>query len=265
MIHPTAIIEFGARVHKSATIGPWCYIGSNVRIGAKTHLVNNVSVVGKTTIGKSCHISSFSVLGGIPQDHKYNFEDTKLSVGDRTRIHEFVTINLGTIQGGGETQIGSDNIIMSHSHIAHDTITGKGVKIASYTGVCGHVTIEDYAVIGGMSAIKQFCKIGAMCYIAAHTYVDKDIPPFMIGRSHHLGLRLYGVNITGLRRQGYNRIMIQNVKRIFNIWQDKNLSSREALNAIVRKHSDDKLGKQFLHFIQSSQCNIVRERYEKMI
>jgi len=199
MIHKTAIIDSKAKISSDVKIGPYCVIGSNVEILNKTIIHSHVNISGNTIIGKGNKIYPFASIGNDPQDLKYNGEETKLIIGDKNTIREYVTINPGTIAGGGETKIGNNCLFMISSHIAHDCNVGNNVIIANNVPLGGHVRIGDGVIIGGNSAVQQFTRIGKMAMIGGMTGVLNDVIPYGLS----IGNRnfLQGLNLIGLRRK----------------------------------------------------------------
>ena len=199
MIHKTAIIDSKAKISPNVKIGPYCVIGSNVEIGEDNIIHSHVNISGNTIIGKSNKIYPFASIGNDPQDLKYNGEETKLIIGDKNTIREYVTINPGTIAGGGETKIGNTCLFMISSHIAHDCNIGNNVIIANNVPLGGHVRIGDGVIIGGNSAVQQFTRIGKMAMIGGMTGVLNDVIPYGLS----IGNRnfLQGLNLIGLRRK----------------------------------------------------------------
>ena len=180
-IHPTAIISPQAHLDPSVEVGPYCVIGPHVKISQGSRLMSHVVVEGWTEIGKYNTIYPFCVLGAVPQDLKYGGEETYLRIGDNNTIRESVTMNLGTSQGGGETVVGNDNLIMAYTHLGHDCRIGNQVVLSNSAGLAGHVTVEDHAILGGMVGVTQYIRIGTYAYVVGKTALEKDIPPYCIG------------------------------------------------------------------------------------
>lgn len=191
-IHPSAIVEDGAIIGAGAHIGPFCYVGSQVEIGAGTVLKSHVVVNGITKIGRDNQIYQFASIGEVNQDLKYAGEPTRVEVGDRNRIRESVTIHRGTAQGSGLTKVGSDNLLMVNVHVAHDCVVGNSCVLANNATLAGHVEVDDHAIIGGMTAIHQFCIIGAHVMVGGCSGVAQDVPPFVIAQGNHA--TPFGVN-----------------------------------------------------------------------
>ena len=198
MIHKTAIIDPKAKISSSVEIGPYTVIGPNVEIDENVKIHSHVSIMGHTTIGKNNNIYPFSSIGSDPQDMKYKGEVTKLSIENNNTIREYVTINPGTVQGGGITKVGSDNLIMISAHIAHDCKIGNNIVIANSAAIAGHAEIGNFVVIGGNCGVQQFTRIGKMAMIGGMTGVSRDVIPYGLSTGNRNYLN--GINVVGLRR-----------------------------------------------------------------
>jgi len=202
-VHVSAVVEDGAQIDPSATIGPFCMVGAQVVLGADVVLKSHVVITGQTTVGEGTVIFPFAVIGEIPQDLKFKGEATRLEIGKRNRIREHVTMNCGTIGGGGVTCVGDDNLFMAGCHIAHDAVIGNNVIVVNNAAVAGHCVIEDHVIIGGLSGIHQWVRIGRGAIIGAVTMVTNDVIPYGLvqaPRGH-----LDGLNLVGLKRRGVAR------------------------------------------------------------
>ncbi|CUH84949.1 acyl-ACP--UDP-N-acetylglucosamine O-acyltransferase [Thalassovita mediterranea] len=202
-IHPSAIIEDGAQIGAGCKIGPFCVVGKDVVLHDRVELKSHVVVSGKTSIGEDTVIFSFAVIGEIPQDLKFNGEATRLEIGARNRIREHVTMNTGTEGGGGLTKIGDDGLFMAGCHIAHDAIIGNRVIVVNSTAVAGHCLIDDDVIIGGLSGIHQFVRIGKGAIIGALSMVTADVMPYGLVQAPRG--ELDGLNLVGLKRRGVPR------------------------------------------------------------
>ena len=198
MIHKTAIIDKNAQISENVEIGPYSIIGPNVKILDNVKIQSHVNITGFTTIGKDNKIYPFASIGNDPQDMKYNEEKTELVIGDKNTIREYTTINPGTIQGGGITKVGSNNLIMIGSHIAHDCIIGNNIVIANNAAIAGHAEIQDHVILGGNCGVHQFTRIGKMAMIGGMTGVSRDVIPYGLSTGNRNILN--GVNLVGLRR-----------------------------------------------------------------
>jgi len=210
-IHKTAIIEDGAILADDVTVGPYTIIGPKVTIGAGTTIASHCVIEGKTVIGQNNTIFPHAVLGTIPQDLKFDGEDVELIIGDNNKIREFTLFNPGTKGGGSVTKIGNGNLFMGYTHVAHDCIIGDNCIFANVATLAGHVEVEDNVVVGGLSAIHQFCKLGTQSMIGGGSIVVQDIPPFCNTEGNRATIR--GLNLTGLRRRLSNRSDIDEIKK----------------------------------------------------
>ena len=257
MIHPTAVVHPEAQVHPSVEVGPWCSIGKHVKIGRGTRLLSHVVVDGWTQIGEDNVIFPFAVLGAVPQDLKYKGEETRLIVGNRNKIREGVTLNLGTVQGGGKTVVGDDCLLMAYSHLGHDCIVGNHCIMANYAGLAGHVTLQDYVTLGGMTGVSQFVRVGAHAYIGGQSGIERDVPPFTIA----IGSRpcnIKGCNIVGLRRRGYAAEVIQKINEAIKLWNRPDVQKEQCLLEIESQYGEVKEIQQFVSFIRESETGVVR-------
>ena len=231
-IHPTAIVEDGAKIGNSCKIGPYCCIGSEVTLDNNVSLESHVVISGKTFIGRGTKIWPFSSVGSKPQDLKYSGEKTTLTIGQNNLIRECVSISTGTDGGGGVTSIGDNCLFMLGSHVGHDCKLGDNIVIANNSAIAGHVIIEDNVNIGGLVGVHQFCRIGEGSMIGAHAMVSKDIIPF----SMIVGMRpvLSGVNLVGLKRRGSKKEDIKKLVDVFSrLFERKgNQNFKERLEAI---------------------------------
>ena len=231
-IHPTAVIDSTAEIAESAIIGPYCVIGKNVKIGDNTSLLNHVTVQCNTKIGDNNNIYPYAVIGGDPQDKKYKGEFTELIIGDRNQIREHVTIHRGTEQGGGQTIIGSDNLLMVGSHIAHDCILEDSIVIANQVMLAGHVTVEDGATIGGGAGINQFSRIGRCSYIGGLARITRDVPPFMIVEGSPAEVR--AVNVVSMSRRHYPEKEVDAIKEAFRrLFKDNGGSQNAQMESLI--------------------------------
>ena len=246
MIHKTAIIDSKAKVLSSVNIGPYSVIGPNVEIGEDVVIHSHVNISGNTKIGNGNKIYTFASIGNDPQDLKYNGEETKLIIGNNNKIREYVTINPGTVGGGGLTKIGDNCLFMISSHVAHDCHVGNNVIIANNVPLGGHVTIEDNVVIGGNSAVQQFTRIGKLAMIGGMTGVLHDVIPYglSIGNRNYL----QGLNLIGLRRGNFqNKDILGLTKAYKEIFATKNITDN--LNKLNGEFKENPLVKDVIKFI----------------
>ncbi|MCV6585125.1 MAG: acyl-ACP--UDP-N-acetylglucosamine O-acyltransferase [Marinibacterium sp.] len=212
-IHPSAIVEKGAHLGEGCKIGPFCVVGANVVLGDRVELKSHVVVTGQTEIGDDTVIYSFAVIGEIPQDLKFGGEETRLVIGQRNRIREHVTMNTGTEGGGGVTRIGDDCLFMAGAHVAHDVQIGNRVIMVNHSGAAGHAVMEDDVILGGISGLHQFVRVGRGAIIGALTMVPMDVIPY--GLVHASRGQLEGLNLVGLKRRGFSREAISDLRAAF--------------------------------------------------
>jgi len=233
-IHSTAIVEAGAFLDDSVSVGAYSIVGANVRVGRGTSIGAHCVIEGRTTIGCDNRIFQFCSLGAVPQDKKYAGEPTELHIGDRNTIREFCTFNLGTAQDSAVTRLGNDNWVMAYVHIAHDVQVGNQTTLANNATLAGHVHVGHGVTVGGLSGVHQFVKIGAHAFIGFASAVSQDVPPFMMVDGNPLAVR--GFNIEGLRRLGFTPERIAGVKQMHRLLYRNGLTleqSREAIAALA--------------------------------
>ena len=248
MIHKTAIIDSKAKISTNVEIGPYATIGPNVEIGENTLIQSHVNITGNTTIGKGNKLYSFASIGSDPQDLKYKGEETTLLIGDNNTIREHVTINTGTVQGGGLTKIGNNNLIMIGAHIAHDCIIGNNIVMANNTAIAGHAEIEDFVIIGAKCGVQQFTRIGKRAMIGGMTGVLRDVIPYGLSTGNRNYLN--GINVVGLRRDKVSNKDILGLTDAYKeIFKTEVLS--ENLKNLNGKYTDNPLVKDVLDFINN--------------
>lgn len=231
-IHPTAIVEDGARLGANVRIGPYSIIGPNVEIGDNTEIGPHVIIRGHTRIGRDNRIFQFCSLGEIPQDKKYAGEPTRLEIGDRNTIREFCTFNTGTAQGGGITRIGSDNWIMAYAHIAHDCRVGDHCILANAVTLGGHVELGDWAILGGLTAVHQFGRVGSHAMAGGGTILVQDLPPYVICNGNPAAA--HGLNSEGLKRRGFSAEAIATLRRAYKALYKEGLTAAAACEQLLR-------------------------------
>lgn len=229
-IHPTSVVHPSAHVDATADIGPFCMVGPDVHIGAETQLISHVVVRNHTRLGARNVVHPFASLGGPPQDLKYRGEPARLIIGDDNVFRENVTLNIGTESGHMETRVGSGCLLMAYAHVAHDCLLGDGVILANSVGLAGHVTIGPQAILGGLSAIHQFCRIGRLAFIGGGAMVAQDVPPFMVAQGDRA--MLMGLNIVGLRRAGWEKSQLMDVRRALHTLFSKDGTRQAHLDTI---------------------------------
>lgn len=257
MIHATAIVHPEARVDASVEVGPYCMIGPHVRIGEGTVLKSHVVVEGWTEIGESNVVFPFAVLGAVPQDLKYKGEPTRLVIGNHNTIRESVTLNLGTVQGGGVTSIGDHNLLMAYVHLGHDCHVGNHSILANSVGLAGHVTVEDYAIVSGMAGVSQYVRIGAHAYVGGQSGCERDVPPFSIAIGSR-PCRLKGANIVGLRRRGLDSESIRVINEVIKLWAREDVNKEQCLLEIESQYGERAEVQRFVQFIRESEIGVVR-------
>jgi UDP-N-acetylglucosamine acyltransferase len=230
-VHPTAVVDAAAELAADVTVGPYTVIGPGVHIGAGTTIGSHCTIDGPTRIGRDNRIHHHAALGGAPQDMKYRGEPTQLVIGDRNTVREFCTFNRGTVQDGGVTRVGDDNWVMAYVHLAHDVQLGHHTILANNATLAGHVQVGDWAIIGGLSGIHQFCKIGAHVMTGFQSHVSQDVPPFMTVSGNPLAV--HGYNAEGLRRRGFSRERIALVKQMHRLLYRDGLTLEAAKAALA--------------------------------
>lgn len=255
-IDKTAIIHDSAVIGENVEIGPFAYIGEEVTIGDGTIIKNHVSIDKWATIGKECIIYPHASISSAPQDLKYNSEKSFVKIGDKNTIRECVTINRGTFKDE-TTIIGSNNLLMAYSHVAHNCILGNNIVIANAGTLAGHVEVDDNVVIGGLTGIHQFCHIGKMAMIGGCSKVIKDILPYNMADGHPAVPR--GLNILGLRRNKIDKSEISALKQAFRIMFKKELNTTQALEELNNEIKDSKLVEETIAFINNSERGISKK------
>ncbi len=259
-IHSTAIIESGAQLGEDVEIGPYTLIGKHVTIGTRTTVGAHTVLEGHTTIGDDNRIGHYASIGGKPQDMKYQGEPTRLVIGDRNTIREFTTIHTGTVQDAGATTLGNDNWIMAYVHVGHDSQVGNHVVLSSNAQMAGHVIVGDWAVIGGMSGVHQYVRIGEHAMLGGASALVQDVPPFVIAAGNKA--EPHGINVEGLRRRGFSPDAISALRSAYRFLYKNGLSLEEAklqLRELASAGGDgDALVRTLLTFVETSQRGIIR-------
>ncbi len=256
MIHESAIVDPRARLAEGVEVGAFSIIGADVEIGKDTVIGPHVVIKGPTTIGANNQILQFSSIGEDPQDKKYAGEPTRLELGDNNLIRESCTINRGTMQGGGVTRVGSDNMIMAYVHIAHDCTVGNNTIFANGTTFAGHVTVEDHVILGGFTMVHQFVTLGRNCFTAINSVVLKDIPPYVMSGGQPA--KPHGLNTRGLKRHDFAPDAIQEIKRAYKLLYQSNLLFKDARDRIREMSEHSEAIRHFAEFLDNSQRGVVR-------
>lgn len=256
MIHPQAVVHPQARIAKSVEIGAYSIIGADVEIGEGTWIGPHVVINGPTRIGRDNRIYQFASLGDAPQHLGYRGEPTRLDIGDRNIIREYCTFNRGTVSGGGVTRLGHDNFIMAYCHLAHDCQVGSHTVFANCASLAGHVSVGDYAVLGGFTVAHQFCRIGPYCMTALGAITFMDVPPYVIASGNPA--EPHGLNLRGLKRHGFADETIESLRRAYKILYKSKLRLSEATERLEKLAKGNKEVGDFLGFIKGSERGIIR-------
>lgn len=256
MIHPSAIIHSGAKLAQDVEIGPYAIIGEHVEIGEGTRVGSHTVISGHTRIGRDNRIFHHVVLGEVPQDKKYAGEPTRLEIGDRNVIREFCTFHTGTVQDNGETRLGNDNWVMAYVHLAHDCQVGNDIILANNAQLAGHVHVGNGAIIGGMTGVHQFCRVGAYAMTGAGSVVLADVPPYVMAMGNTA--EPHGINAEGLRRRGYDAESINAIRRAYKTLYKSGLSLEEAKRALREQAATTPELVVLVEFLDTSKRSIVR-------
>jgi len=256
-IHPTAIVDPRATIHTSCKIGPYCVIGSQVEMGERCTLLSHVTIEGPTKIGSDNSFFSFSSIGLAPQDISYAGEPTRLEIGDHNVIREFVTINRGTVKGGGLTRVGNRTLIMAYVHVAHDCVIGDDAILANAATLGGHVTVEEWATVGALCPVHHFVRIGAHSFIGGGTTITRDVLPFsktVAARDTHA----YGLNATGLERRGFTKDRIRKLHHAYKVLLASKLNTTQALEKLKSEQDQGEDVEMLIRFIEASERGVIK-------
>ncbi len=256
MIDERAIVHPSANVAADVSIGPFSVIGADVEIGPGCEIGPHVVIDGPTRLGRNNKVAQFASLGGTPQDKKYAGEPTRLEIGDDNTIFEFVTISRGTAQDKGVTRIGDRNWIMAYVHIAHDCVIGNDIILANCTTLAGHVTVDDWAGLGGFTKVHQFCRIGKHSFCGMDSGLSRDVPPYVTVSGMPAGPK--GINSEGLRRRGFSAEQIANIKRAYKVIYRSGLRFQEALEELAVMADSYPEIAPLVEFLRASERSIVR-------
>ena len=255
-IDPRAVVDLSAKIANNVGIGPFSVIGPNVEIGEGTEIGPHVVINGPTRIGCENRIFQFSSIGEIPQDKKFHGEDSRLEIGDRNTIREFVTINRGTADGGDITRVGNDNWLMAYIHIAHDCVVGDHTIFANNASLAGHAAVDDHSILGGFTLVHQFCLIGAHAFCAMGSAITKDVPPFVMvsGSPAHP----HGINQEGLKRRTFDKEAIARIRDIYKLLYRSGTILEDVKTELRKRSPEDAEAKMFLDFLERSTRSIIR-------
>jgi UDP-N-acetylglucosamine acyltransferase len=248
-IHATAVVDPGAELGAGVEIGPFCVVGPQAKLGDNVVLRSHVVVAGRTSLGEGCQIFPFASIGHDPQDQKYRGEPSRLEVGAKTLIREYVTISPGTEGGGMLTQVGSNCLLMVGAHVAHDCRVGDHVILVNNATLAGHVSVGDHAILGGLCAVHQFVRVGAYAFVGGMSGVEKDVIPFgmVLGNRAHLS----GLNIVGLKRHGFPREQIHELRQAYRMLFASEGTLKERLEDVDKMFPENALVRQIVEFISS--------------
>src|SRR6201984_290876 len=256
-IHATAIIAPKSKIHPSCKIGPYCVVGPEVELGERCRLFSHVAIEGPTKIGADNIFFPFSSIGLAPQDLTYAGEPTRLEIGDHNVIREFVTINRGTVKGGGLTRIGSHTLIMAYTHVAHDCVIGDHVILANAATLGGHVTVEEWAVVGALCPVHQFVRIGAHSYVGGGTTITQDVLPFSMtsaARETHA----YLMNKVGLQRRGFSKERITKIHHAYKVLLASKMNTSQALEKLKSEPDRGEDVDMLIRFVEASERGIIK-------
>lgn len=256
-VHPTAIIDPRATVPASCIVGPYCVIGADVELGDDCRLVSHVAIEGPTKIGTANSFFPFCAIGMAPQDITYKNEPTRLEIGDHNEIRECVTISRGTIKGGGVTRVGSHTLIMAYTHIGHDSVIGDHCMLINGATLAGHVTVEEWAVVGALCPVHQYVRIGAHSYIGGGTTITQDVLPFSM-TSAARDTHAYGMNKVGLERRGFSKERIAKIHHAYKILLASKLNTTQALAKLKSEPDRSEDVEMLIRFIEASERGVIK-------
>ena len=255
-VHPTAVVHPDAQLHETVEVGPFAVIGPKVKIGPGTRVGPHAVIEGRTTLGARNRVFQFASLGAVPQDLKYAGEDTELVIGDENQIREFTTLHIGTAGGGGVTRLGNRNLVMANSHVAHDCQVGNGCILVNSAALGGHVVVEDYVIISGLTAVHQFTRIGKHAFVAGGAMVVMDVPPYCMAQGDRA--ELVGLNTVGLERHGFTEGQIGRIKEAYKILFRSKLQVTEALARLKAEYGGNPEIDHMVNFIEQSKRGLTR-------
>ncbi len=256
-VHSTAIIDSRATVPASCKVGPYCVIGADVELGERCDLISHVTIEGPTQIGADNAFFPFCAIGMAPQDTTYNGEPTRLEIGDHNEIRECVTINRGTVKGGGVTLVGSHVLVMAYAHVGHDSVVADHAMLVNGATLAGHVSVEEWAVVGALSAVHQFVRVGAHSYIGAGAMITQDVLPFSVtaaARETHA----YGINRVGLERRGFSKERIAKIQHAYKLLLASKMNISQALDKLKSEDGRGEDVDMLVRFIETSERGVIK-------
>ena len=262
VIHPSAVVHPKAELGPGVRIGPACVIGPDVRLGKNAFLESHVSIIGKTRIGDDCRFAPFVSIGTEPQDLGYKGDPTEVHVGDGNVFKEFITVNRGTVKGGGVTRIGDRNFLMAYTHVGHDCQVGSEIVFTNNSTLAGHVVVQDYAMLSGFTGVHQFCRIGRFAFTGGFTVVTQDVPPFCKVAGMR-PVRIFGLNSVGLRRRGFSAERVRALRDMIKLLFFADLNTTQALERIEASFPPGEDRDELVGFVRSSRRGIIKKASEK--
>ena len=256
MIDPRAAIAAGAELDEGVSVGPFAVIGDGVQVGAGTRIGPHAVIQGPTVLGRDNRIFQFASVGEAPQDKKYGGEPTRLEIGDRNVIRECATVHRGTAQDAGVTRVGSDNLLMAYTHVAHDCTIGDHVILANAASLGGHIAVGDWAILGGFAIVHQFCRIGAHCFCGMGSVISMDVPPYVTVSGHPAAA--HGINSEGLQRRGFAPDAVAQIKQAYKVLYKSGLRLEEAIAALQEQAVAAPELEPLVAFLRASRRGIVR-------
>ena len=256
-VHPTAVVDPQARLHPSVRVGPYAVIGAEVEIGEDTEVGAHAIIEGPIRIGRRNRIFPHSSVGLIPQDLKFKGERSEVVIGDDNRIREFSTIHRGTEGGGAVTRIGSHNLLMAYTHVAHDCLLGDHCILGNAATLAGHVVIEDWAIVGAFCGVHQFCRVGRHAFIGGYTVITQDVLPFS-RTVQERETRVFGINALGLRRRGFSPERLERLQQAFRLLTQSKLNTSQALEQIRTTLNQDDDVAALVRFIETADRGITK-------
>ena len=257
VIHPSSVVAASASLASGVRVGPFAIIGEEVELGEDCEVCAHAVVSGPSRFGAANVFHPFCIIGGDPQDYTFAGERTELIAGDKNIFREYVTVSRGTIKGGGITRIGDENFFLAYSHIGHDCQIGSNNLFVNAATLAGHVTVEDFATIGALSPVHQFCRVGRYAYVGASTVITQDVPPFsriVTGRE----TKSFGANSIGLERRGFSAERVKTLQRAFRTLLRSKLNTTQALDALRRDFADSDDVRELVNFIAAAERGIVK-------